>query len=126
MTMHVEVDSKSKFAEIHDVIDDIEHNVLTLFNVNLTIHMDPIDLNNPISDNYKEKVINYLKELSNELSIHDFRMIKKKKFITLIFDIVVPYDFYLPNLEITKYLSSKFNESEIIELKINYDQNYIE
>ena len=58
----------------------------------LTIHMDPIVVNDPEVDKLQKIVIESIKKLDNELKIHDFRVVKGITHTNILFDCVVPYE----------------------------------
>lgn len=126
MTVHVEVNSKSNFIHIHDIIDEIEHKVEEKFNVNLTIHMDPVDINNPELNLIKEELNTLLASISNKLSYHDIRIVSKNKVKTLILDIVVPYDLTISTSEISDLIKEKILNEKNISLNVNYDRIFID
>ena len=126
MTIHVEVDSKSNFEKIHDVIDDIEHDINEKYNINLTIHMDPVELNNPELNLLKEKVEKVLNELSDKLSYHDCRLIRKNRQKTLILEIELPYGINITQDLIKNRIYEEINKDGKINLDIDFDRVYIE
>lgn len=89
-SLHVEVDGRKTVQDAHEQIDIIEREVLGKYQVHLTIHMDPIILDNPQTDGYKKAVLKGLSEISKEITMHDFRIIPAKTFDNLVFDLVVP------------------------------------
>lgn len=91
-SLHVEVDGRKTVQDAHEQIDIIEREVFGKYQVHLTIHMDPIILDNPQTEGYKEAVLKGLKEISKEITMHDFRIIPAKTFDNLVFDLVVPKD----------------------------------
>ena len=127
MTIHVEVDSRGNVVEIHDKIDEIETSVKEKFNVILTIHMDPVIIGNPEIDMIKEIVDERLKKIDDKLNFHDLRLVKKN-ISTVIFDIVVNFDFRFTEKEletiIEDYLYQKTNNRYVVI--INYDHSFVE
>lgn len=89
-SMHVEVDGSKTVYEAHEQIDIIEREILGKFNVNITLHMDPTFVDNPDVMKYKEAVLKGIREVSPDISMHDFRIIPAKTFDNLVFDLVVP------------------------------------
>lgn len=63
VTVHAEVDSQVDVVVSHDVIDNIERDFKADLNINLTIHLDPVDISNPETIRLK-KIIQHLLELS--------------------------------------------------------------
>ena len=93
ITLHAEVNSNDNIMEIHDQIDLIEREVLEKFNILTTIHMDPIDMDDELTNQLKNQVSELVKSIHSEYSIHDFRIVSGPTHTNMIFDVVVPsYD----------------------------------
>lgn len=90
VSVHVEVDSREDILVSHDRIDQIEKDFLE-DGIHLVIHLDPIVLDDPVVNQLKDDVIKCVKELSNELEIHDFRAVLGNTQSKLIFDCVIPF-----------------------------------
>ena len=90
MTFHVEVDSQGDIMETHDQIDVIEKDILDKFNILTTIHMDPIDANDEKTMRLKEMVDKVVKQINDQYTIHDFRIVSGPTHTNLIFDVVLP------------------------------------
>lgn len=112
MTIHVEVEANQDMLMIHDVIDNIERNVLKEFGVELTIHMDPIQTDNEEINVLRYKVEQAVKGVSERLSIHDFRVVTGPTHTNLIFDMVVPYKFPIPVEQILARVKESINEED--------------
>ena len=127
MTIHVEVDSKLDIISVHEQIDEIETNVKEKFNVILTIHMDPVIIGNPEIDKIKEVVSSSLKKIDSNLCFHDLRLVKKN-ISTVIFDIVINFDFKYKNEELIKIIEEDLlkETSNKYVVIINYDYSFIE
>ena len=111
ISLHAEVDSKGDILEIHDEIDNIEKALSEQLNCSAVIHMDPIVTDDEEMTEYKELVKKACSEISAEIGIHDFRMVKGNTHTNLIFDVVVPFGFRLNDEELKKEVSGKINES---------------
>ena len=55
--------------------------------------MDPIDVNNAHVAALREQVDHVLREIDENLSMHDFRVVDGARQINLIFDVVVPFSY---------------------------------
>lgn len=93
ISLHAEVDSRGCLMELHDTIDQAEHRLNQELGCTAVIHMDPIQLDDPIVNETREKVHSILLDIDPRLNMHDFRMVQKRKGANLVFDIEVPYDF---------------------------------
>lgn len=92
MTFHAEVDCYDDMMETHDQIDVIERNLLEKYNILTTIHMDPIDTKDELTKDLKQQVERIVKDINQEYSIHDFRLVKGPTHTNLIFDVLLPAD----------------------------------
>ena len=93
MTIHVEVDANQKILDVHDSIDNLERKVHEQFGIDLTIHMDPIVIDNEVINDLRQRVKGAIKEIHPKLSMHDFRVVVGTTHINIIFDLVRPYKF---------------------------------
>lgn len=88
--IHVEVDAKEEVMKSHALCDGIEREVQKKLGINLTIHMDPILVDDPDTAKYRKAVETALKAFPKTLSMHDFRILSAPNYVNLIFDLVVP------------------------------------
>ena len=100
ISLHAEVPSNSDILVIHDAIDIIELELRHKFSCDVTIHMDPIAVDDESTKNLCTLVKEKLKQIDENLSIHDFRMVEGKTHTNLIFDVTVPYKFRLSDAEV--------------------------
>ena len=91
-TAHVEMDAGTDPLVCHDAIDNIERKVQQEYNVELTIHYDPLLTNDPLTNELRTRVEQTVHEIDSRLHIHDFRVVSGPEHTNLIFDLVVPGD----------------------------------
>lgn len=115
MTFHAEVDSRENIMEIHDQIDLIERELLEKFNILTTIHMDPIDMNDELTKELRDKVSMIVNQMNNQYSIHDFRIVSGPTHTNLIFDVLIPASDEIAHRE----LKAKI-ENEVKKLSPSY------
>ena len=119
------MDCHGDIMEIHDAIDELERNIYEELHIRMTIHMDPLDLHDERSNACKELVTKLLKEMDENLSLHDFRMIAGPTHTNLIFDVVIPYDCALTQDEIRKRLAQELSKEEVqYYTVITFDKSY--
>ena len=105
-SVHVEVPQDSDIVRCHEQIDLCEKLVDEKLNISLVIHMDPIDVNNEAVTKAKKSIINAVKEIDGNMSVHDFRMTPAGETRTnLIFDVVVPSAVKLSHEELNERIS---------------------
>jgi len=93
VSLHAEVSSNASITEIHDVIDNTENELSEKLFCEAVIHCDPIEVDNPEIDQYKTALNEILSEISDLISIHDFRVVKGKTHTNLLFDLSIPFGF---------------------------------
>ncbi|MGD9604932.1 MAG: cation diffusion facilitator family transporter [Bacilli bacterium] len=126
ITVHVEVDSSIDVSISHDMIDNIEHDFLKKMEINLVIHMDPIDITNPYVTKLKEEIGEIIKQLDPKLHFHDFRIVNGPSHTNVIFDLVVPLKYPMTTLEIKEYLKLQIKHIEPkLHLVITFDREEI-
>jgi cation diffusion facilitator family transporter len=88
--VHVEVDAKNDVMASHELCDTIEREAYAKLNIHLTVHMDPIYVNDPDTNKYKALVEEVLQEYPVKISMHDFRILSAPSYVNIIFDLVMP------------------------------------
>lgn len=125
MTVHVEVDASKNLLESHDLIDTIEKDMNEKYNLELTIHMDPIEMDNEELNNFHTIIKKAIKDYNENLSFHDLRMVKGFTHTNIIFDVVIPFDLKINQTDCFNYLLEKAKEiNPLYELVINFDVDY--
>lgn len=125
ITAHVEVDSSESINVSHDMIDNIERD-FSCMNLNLVIHMDPVDIHDEVVMNLKKVVSKIIDEIDPELKFHDFRIVKGITHTNVLFDIVVPNKYQLSNDEIKKEIDKKLLAyDDKLRTVITFDVSYI-
>lgn len=99
ISFHAEVSAKSDFSYVHDVIDNIERDFQKEYGYLVTIHLDPIVVDDEKVSEMYDFVKETVKEVDENFTIHDFRMTYGGNHINLIFDLSIPVD-------------SKYNDDE--------------
>ena len=89
-TIHVEMDAKDDILESHAIIDNIERNFKVKHNINLCIHLDPIELDDELTLKLKHALDDIIKDTN--YGYHDFRLIKGKDEIKILFDLIISYE----------------------------------
>ncbi len=106
-SVHVEISAEENPLSGHDIIDDIERDAMAELNVHLVIHYDPVELRDREQQRLRRRVTGVLKEISPELTIHDFRLLRTEEGGTVCFDLEVPYDMKLNREELRQRISEK-------------------
>lgn len=94
-SLHVEVPFDVDISKSHETIDLIEKRVQDELDIILTIHMDPVNINDKRINVIVDTIRLVCKEYDERLDTHDHRLVDGENRINFIFDLVVPYDFSL-------------------------------
>lgn len=92
ISLHAEVPADEDLLKTHDMIDNIEKELSAKLGCDAVIHMDPIETDDKITMEAREKIAELVKIIDERVTIHDFRMVTGPTHTNVIFDIVVPYD----------------------------------
>lgn len=109
ITAHAEVDARADVIDSHYLLDHIEKDFLEQYNIDLVLHLDPVDFGSE-TVRYKELTEKVLKEIDAKLDFHDFRISKENQETKLIFDVVVPYGFSMSAEELKTEISKRLKE----------------
>lgn len=126
ISLHAEVSSKENICEIHDLIDNIEKELSDKNNCAAVIHLDPVDTDDELVSTLKNKVTDRIRtEISDIITVHDFRIVSGPTHTNLIFDVVVPFKFSLTDDELTKRIKQIVHDmnSQYFAV-INIDKDY--
>ncbi len=94
MSFHVEVPADGNLLELHEIIDHIERELKESHHIETVIHMDPVSSDKSLLT-LREQVFSLVRKLDPVLTIHDFRVSSGDENKRIIFDVVVPYGFYM-------------------------------
>lgn len=125
VSVHVEVDARGDIMKAHDMIDNIERD-FHKEGLNLTVHMDPVETDNPEVIENLERAREILASLNAGLSLHDFRMVIGDTHTNILFDVVIPFDSKVTPKEIEKAFADAYaDEGKQYFFIINYDRSYV-
>ena len=121
VSLHAEVPYKEDILELHDLIDQIEFSLRKKLNCEPVIHMDPIVDDDEETNAAKARITEIIESLNKDsrknenVQFHDFRMVKGSTHSNLIFDVVLPHGYQMPEEQIISYIKEKVSE---------YNKNY--
>ncbi len=110
VSFHAEVPSDSNFCYAHDVVDCIERDMHNQFGCIVTIHIDPIDVNDERVNEMRKLAEDTAKEVDESFTIHDFRMTYGGKHYNMIFDLSIPTDSKYDDEEAAKLVAERIKE----------------
>ena len=90
ITLHAEVPAHGDIMAMHDVIDNIEKELMEKLHCHAVIHMDPIVTDGSVTA-LRQQVAQLVTRVDPGLTIHDFRVVRGTTHDNLIFDAVLPF-----------------------------------
>lgn len=127
VSVHVEVDAKVDVLVSHDLIDNIENEIGKKYNILLVIHLDPIITDSKEVNDLKDVTTSILKNKSNLLTFHDFRVVFGNTHTNILFDVVVPYSYEIKEDELLEYLITEFKKIDTKYcLVVKIDREFID
>ena len=106
ISLHAEVSASADVLELHDEIDNVEKELQEKLGCHAVIHMDPIVIDDGITQETRKRVADLVRCIDDQISIHDFRMVVGPTHTNVIFDAVVPFGFRLSNSEVASKIQS--------------------
>ena len=125
ISMHAEVPMEMDFKSAHELIDKIEDDLKKQYKCLVTIHMDPVAINDEKAMAVKAQVAEIVRQIDSRMSIHDFRMTDGKDRDNLIFDVVVPFKLDMTDAEVRETIGKRVSEiDKAYYCVINIDKDY--
>lgn len=112
VTAHAEVPSNTDIMQSHDLIDIIEQEIRNETGYNITLHMDPIVMDDEQTIAARSMVNNIVIKIHPELSIHDFRMVSGPHHTNLIFDVVIPFSAKIDASTVIERINSELSKAD--------------
>lgn len=110
VSFHAEVPSDSDINIAHEEVDALERDMHAKFGCIVTVHLDPIVVNDPVVNEWREIAERAAKEVDERFSIHDFRITKGETNVNLIFDLLLPADCKISTQEAEIAVAEKIRE----------------
>ncbi|MEG0170172.1 cation diffusion facilitator family transporter [Anaerorhabdus sp.] len=124
-SVHVEINANQNILVIHDIVDEIERKIESDLHIMMTIHMDPIEQDNQVVNEYKNIVTGILDRIDSSLSMHDFRIVSGPTHTNLIFDVLIPYESLIKEEELKKEIDAAIsNLMSNVYTVITFDRGY--
>ena len=106
ISLHAEVSANDDILVIHDEIDNVEKELQEKLGCHAVIHMDPIVVDDTVTNETKRRITTLIHCIDDEINIHDFRMVSGNTHTNVIFDAVVPHGFRLTDSEVEAKIQS--------------------
>lgn len=92
VTFHAEVPENMPIDEAHEIIDELERELMEGLGVFAVVHMDPVNFDDEELNKTRVELEDILKDFPEILSFHDLRVVGRGGKKNIIFDIVVSHD----------------------------------
>jgi cation diffusion facilitator family transporter len=110
VSFHAEVDSQSDINIAHEEVDTLERDMQRKFGCIVTVHLDPVVLNDPLVNELKALAKEVVCELNPTFTLHDFRATIGETNTNLIFDLVIPSDCKMTSAEAEREVSERIQK----------------
>lgn len=126
-SLHVEVDAAVNVMVSHDMIDNIEHQIARQLNIHCTVHMDPINLDDPNREPLKQILMETIASLEGVCNFHDLRIVPGPTHTNVVFDVAVSPECKLSDEELLEKLSDAVTDyNRDFHAVIEFDRAYVE
>ncbi len=102
ISLHAEVSADGDMRTLHDIIDTAERELCEEMGCLAIIHMDPLEQNDALTMQTRERVATIVRLIDPSITIHDFRMVTGPTHTNVIFDAVVPHSCPLTDRELSE------------------------
>lgn len=107
---HAEVPANIDVLVSHDTIDLIERDIADKYGMLISIHLDPVVVDDEKINKLKEITQNAVVSVDETFTMHDFRVVDGTTHTNLIFDVVVQHGCKLTRDEIIDTISDKLSK----------------
>ncbi|WP_028506443.1 cation diffusion facilitator family transporter [Ruminococcus sp. FC2018] len=125
VSLHAEIPAQMSLTDAHRLIDSIEEKISADHGCTVTIHMDPVESEDPETARLLDIIRDCLKKQDEALSLHDFRVVDHTDRTELVFDVVVPFGTKITRQELSQSLDKAVKEIDRRYVcKITIDTDY--
>jgi len=111
VSLHMEVDGSKEIFILHDAADLVEKRISEELGCEAVIHMDPIDVDNPILRELYALLKKRLDVICPEGNVHDLRIVPGPTHTNVIFDLIVPAERFFAKDKISAELEKCIKET---------------
>lgn len=109
-SLHMELPAEADVMASHDMIDNIEQDFLHNEGLHVVIHYDPIVTSDDAVGDLRRWMVQEIKNIDPDLTIHDLRTVPGPTHTNVIFDCVVPPEFAMPEAELKQKLCAMLHK----------------
>jgi len=123
ISLHIEVNCQFSCGETHAISKEVELKLKDEVNAHVTVHIDPIELDNPVLEKVKEQLKKLKKQWEFFIDFHDVRMNREHNIV--VFDIVFRDDCQQKTDNKEKILSDLNEHFANIDFDIHIDPIFV-
>lgn len=124
-SVHAEMSVHSDIILSHDIIDRAEREIAKEMNIEISVHLDPIETDCTKTNEMRALTARLVQEIDPACTIHDFRMVHGGAQTNLIFDIKVPVENKCTEGEIKAAIAKKISDyNPTYYTVVNVDRSY--
>ena len=124
--LHIEVDAEVDMMTGHSLADAIEKKLREELRINITVHLDPVNVDHPDRIPLTEILDRAVEAVPEILSYHDLQIIPGPSHTNVVFDVAVSGSCRLTEGEIQRYFNRKLAEyGDHFHTTVKIDRNYI-
>ena len=128
VTAHAEISCQGDRVSAHDILENAEVTVGQKLSVNLLLHGDPYDLDNPEVIFWRSRMENAVCELDKELKLYDFRLEKSAANTVqkLAFHLLIPHKYEIAEDLVKELLQKKIRVYQPdMQLDIRFVKSFV-
>ena len=123
---HAEVPADSDLVTVHEVIDRAEHQIMQELQVDICIHLDPVEAADKALENFKTMTEIIISDYNPSFTFHDIRLKRENGRTAIEFDLVTPFEYEKDKEKIQQELTDIYRERfPDTEVSIHVEHSYV-
>lgn len=110
VSLHMEVDGSKELFSLHDEVDLVERKISSELCCEAVIHMDPIDVNNPVLKELYKALSDECRGMDFQANIHDLRIVPGPTHTNVIFDLILPPEAFAKKDDVIEKLTKRVSD----------------
>ncbi|MBR4984786.1 MAG: cation transporter [Proteobacteria bacterium] len=124
-SLHVEMPAEMDPLMSHDIIDCIEDDLFKSEHIHVSIHYDPIVTSDDKIGKLRQSILEIMKAINPELTMHDLRIVPGESHTNVLFDLVFPPEDKSDKHAVSAEVAARLREIEPkYVVKIKAEQSY--
>lgn len=105
-SLHCEMPAEEDIMISHDIVDNIERDLLEEMGIQLVIHLDPVIVGDERANDLKQVIEQEIGAVYPEVTLHDFRVVWGITHSNIVFDLAVPFSMQETDSEIMNRITA--------------------